>query len=441
MKFIYKTGLALLGVVSMGIGNMTYFNSGDSFGGDFVPPAPTVASHRISNTFSDQDRFEVIDDNVNRFLRRNHLAGASLSVVKDGKLVFTKGYGFADKEKSIEVQPYNLFRIASVSKLLTAVAVMKLVEEGKVSLDDQVFGSEGILNDSIFLNYRDPKIERITVKQLLNHSAGFTNRYGDPMFIPQVVAKKMKVDYPVQKQDIIRFMLGKRLHYPPGTMSSYSNLGYAILEEVIEKVSGMDYELYVKTDVLYPLEIFDMQIGGSYSHERLDLEVKYYEPDDAYLVKDHMSDDKEVPRSYGGNDIKTLGAAGGWVASTTDLLRLVVAIDGFDTPADILSANSIKEMSTTELLGGSPLGWRGVRKSYWYRTGTLAGTAALVVRQDDGLSYAIVFNCNSWKGPKFANDIKYMMDRTLAKVEDWPDYNLFELKNQIKPLRRKTIVF
>ena len=440
MTFIYKSGIALLGVISLSIANLILFNSGDSFGGDFVPPAPSVASHRISNAFSDQERFDVIDYNVNRFIRRNSLAGASVSVVKDGKLVFTKGYGFADKENSIQVQPYNLFRVASVSKLITAVAVMKLVEQGRMDLDSKVFGKDGILNDSIYLNYRDKKIERITVKQLLNHSAGFTNRYGDPMFIPTVIAHKMNIDYPVEQEDIIQFMLTKRLHYPPGTMSSYSNLGYAILEKVIEKASGIDYELFVKTNVLYPLEIFDMQIGGSYPWERLDLEVKYYEPDDAYLVEDHMGSEKMVPRSYGGNDIKTLGAAGGWLASTTDLLRLVVAIDGFDDPVDILSSQSVHEMSSTELLGGSPLGWRGVRKHYWYRTGTLAGTSAFVMRRDDGISYAVIFNTNSWKGPEFSNDIKYMMERTLAKVKSWPDYNLFELRNIEKP-KRRSIVF
>ena len=440
MTFIYKSGIALLGVISLSIANLILFNSGDSFGGDFVPPAPTVASHRVSNAFSDQDRFGVIDNNVNRFLRRNSLAGASVSVVKDGRLVFTKGYGYADKEKSIQVQPYNLFRVASVSKLITAVAVMKLVEQGRLTLESKVFGTEGILNDSIYSNYRDKKVESITVKQLLNHSAGFTNRYGDPMFIPTVIAKKMHIDYPVEQEDIIRFMLKKRLHFPPGTMSSYSNLGYAILQQVIEKASGIDYELFVKTNVLYPLEIFDMQIGGSYPWERLNLEVKYYEPDDAYMVEDHMGGEAMVPRSYGGNDIKTLGAAGGWLASTTDLLRLVVAIDGNDSPQDILSSESVHEMSSTELLGGSPLGWRGVRKHYWYRTGTLAGTSALIVRRDDGISYAIVFNTNSWKGPEFANDIKYMMERTLARVKSWPDYNLFELRNQDKPIR-SSIVF
>ena len=188
-------------VISISIANLILFNSGNSFGGDFVPPAPSVASHRVSNAFSDQERFKVIDNNVNRFIRRNSLAGASVSVVKDGKLVFTKGYGFADKEKSTHIQPYNLFRIASVSKLVTAVAIMKLVEQGKLELNSKVFGADGVLNDSIYLNYRDAKVEKITVKHLLNHSAGFTNRYGDPMFMPTVIAKKMKIDYPIEQEE------------------------------------------------------------------------------------------------------------------------------------------------------------------------------------------------------------------------------------------------
>ncbi|MCW3787857.1 serine hydrolase domain-containing protein [Plebeiibacterium sediminum] len=440
MSFIYKISLSASILLTTGILSLSLFDSGDSFGGDFLPPKPTVSSHHISNVFSDLEEFEVVDHNVNRFLKRNNLAGASLAIAKDGKLVFAKGYGFADKERSINVQPYNLFRIASVSKLITAVAVMKLVEANKLTLESTVFGPDGILNDSIFLDYRDPKVETITVRELLNHSAGWTNRWGDPMFMPNVISKKLGVDYPIESEDIIRFMLQKRLHYAPGTMSSYSNFGYTVLEQVIEKASGMDYEMYVKTNVLYPLEIFDMQIGRSYPWERLDLEVKYYEPQDDFFVPDHLNADKQALRSYGGNDIHTLGAAGGWVSSTTDLLRLVVAIDGFDNPNDLLSKESIKEMVSKELVGGSPLGWRGVREGkYWYRTGTLAGTSALVMRKENGISYAIVFNSSSWKGPVFANDIKYMMDHTLDKIEEWPSYDLFKLKNNDKPQRRKTI--
>jgi CubicO group peptidase (beta-lactamase class C family) len=438
--FLTKIGFSF-GIVALCSSlSMTVLESGDSFGGDFIPPKPTVSSHHISNAFSDQAAFQDIDYNVGQFIHRNNLAGASLSVVKDGKLVFTKGYGFADKEKSISVQPYHLFRIASVSKLITAVAIMKLVESNHLTLESQVFGTEGILNDSLYLDYKDKKVENITVKNLLNHTAGWTNRWGDPMFMPTVIARKMNVPFPVKSEDIIRFMLKKRLHYPPGTISSYSNLGYAILEKVIERASGMNYEVFVKAQVLYPLEIFDMQLGGSYPWERLDLEVKYYEPQDSYLVTDHQGGEELVPRCYGGNDIKTLGAAGGWVASTTDLLRLVVAIDGFNTSEDILSLASINEMIKTSSVGSSPLGWRGIKEKYWYRTGTLAGTSALVVRRDDGISYAIVFNSSSWKGPEFSTDISRMMNKTLAKVNEWPNYDLFSLKNQEKS-RRKTTIF
>ena len=78
------------------------------------------------------------------------IEGASVAIAKDGKLVYARGFGYADTAAGIETQPYSKFRIASISKLVTAVAIMKLQEEGKLSLDDKVFGPEGILNDSCY---------------------------------------------------------------------------------------------------------------------------------------------------------------------------------------------------------------------------------------------------------------------------------------------------
>lgn len=431
MTFLRKIFISLIVISLITILNVILFSWNNSFDVDFIPPSVQNASNHINNTLSERPEFRRIDKNVERFIRRNNLAGASLAIANNGKLKFAKGYGSADKELDIAVQPYNLFRIASVSKLVTATAIMKLCENDKISLSSTAFGQNGILNDSIYLDYRDKKVEQITVKDLLNHTSGWTNRWGDPMFIHRAVANHPEFEYPITGEDIIRFMLKKRLHYPPGTLSSYSNFGYAILEKVIEKASGTTYENYVKTEILYPLEIFDMKIGGSYMWERYDLEVKYYEPDEPYLVPDHLERDKQALRSYGGNDIKTLGAAGGWIASSTDILKLVTAIDGFDQPDDILSSESIKQMTEVENLGDSPLGWRGVRKSYWYRTGTLAGSSALIVRYDNGISFAIIFNSSSWKGPEFANDIKRMMDKSLKSVEIWPEYDLYNMRLNI----------
>ncbi len=398
-----------------------------SFGTDFTPPEPVATSLRVSGYFSDDSAFTSIDHEVSRFLNRNNMAGASVAIAKDGNMVFSKGYGWADRDNRIHTEPYHLFRVASISKLITASAIMNLVEQGHISLDDYVFGQKGILNEAPYKSYIDKKVEDIKVVHLLNHSGGWTNRWGDPMFIPHAVARGLGKDLPVDATDIIQYMLGKRLHFKPGTMSSYSNLGYAILGKVIEKVSGNEYESFVKTNILYPLGIFDMRIGGSYLTERAELEVKYYEPSDTYLVRNHLNEEEKVARSYGGNDIPTLGPAGGWLASSTDLLKFMLAIDGNDMPADILSDESIETMTTPVKKFLDPIGWRGIRGKTWYRTGTLAGTSALMVRRDDGISYVVLFNSSTWKGPMLSSDTRKMMDRAIKKTSEWPEYDLFDL--------------
>jgi CubicO group peptidase (beta-lactamase class C family) len=424
-----KTKIASLIVAGLFFGLATKYITGpsiQSFGTDFTPPEPVATSLRVAGFFSDDPVFKSIDNAVNSFLDRHGMAGASVAIAKDGQMVFAKGYGWADKDNRVRTEPYNLFRVASVSKLITATGIMKLIEQGILSLDDHVFGPDGILNMAPYDVYVDKRVEDIKVVHLLNHSGGWTNRWGDPMFIPHTVAKVLDKKLPVDASDIIRFMLKKRLHFKPGTMSSYSNFGYAILGKVIEEVSGNDYESFIKTNILYPLGIFDMRLGGSYLTERAELEVKYYEQSDSHLVKDHISNDT-VLSCYGGNDIHVLGPAGGWITSATDLLKFMLAIDGIDMPKDILHKESIETMTSPLKPYLDPLGWRGVKKHSWYRTGTLAGTSALMVRRDDGISYVIVFNSSTWKGPMLSGDIRCMMDHAISKTLAWPEYNLFDL--------------
>jgi CubicO group peptidase (beta-lactamase class C family) len=245
-----------------------------------------------------------------------------------------------------------------------------------------------------------------------------------------VVAQGLGKELPVGEDDIITFMLGKRLHFQPGTMSSYSNLGYVILGRVIESISGQDYESYIRTNLLYPLGIFDMRLGGSFPEERAELEVRYHEPSNREMVDDFMGNKQKVPRSYGGNDIRTLGAAGGWIASATDLLRFMLAIDGLPFPSDILSKESIELMTNNVSPGFQPLGWRSATENRWFRTGTLSGTSTLMVRRSDGVSYVILFNSSSWKGPMLSTDINLMMDNAIAQTNSWPNQDLFELNIQ-----------
>jgi hypothetical protein len=110
----------------------------------------------------------------------------------------------------------------------------------------------------------------------------------------------------------------------------------------------------------------------------------------------------------------------------------MLAIDGMDCPNDILEKESVKRMVTPDKKYLDPMGWRGVRKDYWYRTGTLAGTSALMVRKENGISYVVLFNSSTWKGPMLSIDIRRMMDRALNKTDEWPEYNLFDLASSWK---------
>lgn len=427
MKLIVKIPILIICVSAIWIGSYYFFPLNSSTTTDFIPDFSRYSSFHIDNNLSDNIRFSDIENQINQLLKRENLTGgASVAVSRYGKMVYSQGFGWADREKDTRVEPYHMFRVASVSKLITAVGIMKMVEEGILSLDDKIFGKKGILNDPQYLNYLDKRVEKITVHHLLNHSGGWTTRWGDQMFMAPAIAATQNIPLPISIEDIITFSLSKRLHFEPGTSSYYSNLGFGILGEVIAKKAGMTYEKYIQTQILYPLGIYDMRLGRSYRDERFDLEVKYYESDTLYKVDDFCGREEPVRRSYGGTDIYTLGAAGGWIASSTDLMKLLLAIDGFDDIPDILSEKSLEIMADTENNKFSPLGWRKTDTRGWYRTGTLAGSSALLVRRPDGINYVVILNCANHKGPMLANEIHKYMEKAIRSVKEWSDKDLFE---------------
>jgi len=380
---------------------------------------------RLTNNVSSGSEFTGVEKTVNAFLRRWSIEGASIAIAKDGKLVFARGFGYADTAMRIETQPYSQFRIASISKLVTAIGVMKLSEEGRLSLSDSVFGPGGILNDPFFGEPKDKRVYKINVAELLSHEAGWTQRYGDQMFMPLVVAEKMRVKPPVDTKTIVKFALEKNLHYTPGSGKAYSNLGYSILGLVIEKVSGMAYEDFCRRTILEPLGIFDMKIAGNLPSEKAPFEVTYYEPADVVLKPSIYGTGELVRPSYGGNDIRALGAAGAWVATAPDLMRLLLAVDGFKTRPDILCDESIRFMTDNEN-GYAPVGWKTtVMDGTWWRTGSFPGSAGMMKRQSDGISWVVLFNSSAWNGPEIYSYINNMMSRAISKIDPWPDYDLF----------------
>lgn len=379
----------------------------------------------LTNSDSDAKGLEVIDNAMSKFVKQQGVVGASVGIVKDGQLIYTKGFGYTDEESQSVVQPYHLFRIGSVSKLITAVAIMKMQEDGMLKLDDKVFGPEGILNGPIYRDVADQRTYDITIRHLLDHTSGWSKRtYGDPMFIPLKIAEEMNAPAPADLNTIIRFVLSKPVPYQPGKYYDYSNLGYCVLGKVIEQISDMPYEEYVRREILYPLGITSMRLAKNRLEERFENEVTYYDFTLNNLRESIYGTEERVPTTYSFN-IEALGAAGGWLATPVDLLKFIVAIDGFKNTPDILTNASLAAMTAPEH-GGRPYGWRGVTTDgTWWRTGTLAGTSAIVKRLSNGISWVVLTNTTNRKSDYFNGRINYTMDRTLSGLENWPAQDLF----------------
>lgn len=379
-------------------------------------------NQRLSNDESEFEYTDYIDNQVNRFMQNSGLKGVSIAVVDSEKLVFSRSYGYADEELGIETSPEHLFRLASISKLVTAVAIMKLVEEGKLHLNDQVFGEKGFFNDPEYLQIRDHNLLDIKIINLLNHTAGWTQRYGDPMFNPLTIAKIVGDAPPATVDTYLKYVISRRLYSKPGAMYSYSNMAYMFLGTIIEKVTGMPYEDYVQFHILFPNGIYDMHLAKNYYEDRYPNEVKYYDIEGSEKILPFNGDSISVPKPYGGNDIELLGAAGGWIASAAELAKFMTLIDGYSEVPDILSKKSIARMTEEH---NTALGWRDSYGGFWIRTGSFAGTANMILRRPDGLEWVFLCNSSNWQGPRFSHDINQLMNKITNRVDSWPNMDLF----------------
>lgn len=399
--------------------------AGDSICGDTVIPLNV----RLSGSVCEIPQSAKFDKTVRQFIRRWEIQGASLAVMKDGNLIYYKGYGYADAENRDTVEVKHIFRMASVSKLITAVGIMKLQEQGKLRLSATVFGPNGILPQ--FKEYTDKRVEKITVEQLLRHKAGFTIRSGDPMFSPLTMelARRAGQQKALTTDQMIAYVIKAGLGYTPGNNTKYSNFGYTLLSRVIEQVSGMEYEQYIKTEILSPIGCHDMHLAHNVDSMRHTNEVKYYESSDAEPVESCDGSGKMVQKCNGGNDVQGLLGAGAWVASPVEMLMFVSAIDGDPGKPDILKPSTIAQMvscTNSEL----PMGWMKVKANgNWIRTGSMAGTSAMLCKQSDGYTWIFVTNTSSWKGARFTRLISGMVNSAFGRVDQWPEKDMFDTMN------------
>lgn len=376
----------------------------------------------IRNAFCDFKETERMERYLKNWMARYNIRGAQLAIMDNERLIYAKGFGWADQQDSVLLEAGDILRIASASKLITAIGVMKLCEEGKLTTESPVFGPQGILNDSIFLQYKDKRVPKITVHHLLNHTSGFSRRMGDPMFRSADLIRWTGSNRKLTEDEVIAFQLGLRLRDNPGGSAQYSNVGYLVLSRVIEEASGMTYEDYIRKHVLEPAGCYDMQIARNFHHEKHRRETTYYGHAPEDLIESYDGSGLMRPREYGGHNIEGLQGAGAWVCSAAELLRLVASIDGLPGVPDILSKESIQKMTTLNRKGDFPYGWARMQAKggVLTRTGTMSGTSAYIKSRPGGVSYVLITNTSSYRGASFTNRIGQTIDNALTRVKEWP---------------------
>ena len=359
----------------------------------------------LSNRMSEYEALKGMDRLFEDYLKRWDLKGMSVAVMRNDSLVFAKGYGWADEERGERMGPGNILRMASVSKLITAAGIMKLQEQGRLSLQDTVVGESGILCDSAFTAAigRKRNYMQITVEDLLRHKGGFTCAYGDPMFTTRDIIRQFGLEGAPDKETLVRCVLKRPLGFAPGEWQKYSNFGYLLLSMIIEKVSGTDYESYVQRNILRPAGCMDMHMAGNHYEDRYPNEVRYYMHAGSELCPEFDMSGRLVEKCYGGNDITGLSGAGAWCGSPAELCRFVAAIDGKPQIPDVLSKESVDAMTEYFDPQTFSLGWNDTKPNgEWTRTGTFSGTSALVKCFPDGECWIMITNTSTWRGPGLA---------------------------------------
>ena len=174
-----------------------------------------------------------VDDYVRAEMQAQHVPGLALLVAQDGKIVRAQGYGLANVELQVPVRPETIFQSGSVGKQFTATAVMMLVEEGKLKLDDPITN---------YLKDAPASWNQVTVRELLSHTAGFTD-YPENF--------DYRKDY--TEAELLKIIASIPLAFPPGTKWAYSNLGYATLGILIHQVTGKFYGDFLQERIFQPL--------------------------------------------------------------------------------------------------------------------------------------------------------------------------------------------
>lgn len=353
-----------------------------------VEPTPAPIDNTGSGEVSNEINFDEFESKISNFMSNFDVPGLQVAITENEKLVYLKSFGFSDLEAETPITDNSLFRIASISKPITAITIMKLSADNQLSYGNKVFGDSGLLSNDFGTPPYSDEILDIDINSALGHRSGWTNDPYDVMFD----------DPSLSFEDLFTEMIDNRqLQSPP--IYYYSNFGYCVLGRIVEKVTDMTYEAYVIDNILEPMGITNMKIGRNTIEERYPDEVTYY------------------PSSTNGFDpysmnVERMDAHGGWVASAKDLAKFITHIDRNNSVQDILPSNKLDRLY---------FGYQN-----WIHTGSLPGTSSVMERYNDAYNYTVVMNKRSSNYDAILNRIQELIRAELSSRTTWPNENLFD---------------
>lgn len=357
-----------------------------------------------------------IDTLVRDAMAEKSIPALSLAISRNGRLMFKKAYGYADQEAGLQAGTDHRFRIASVSKAITGVAVLHALQnQATWNWQSKAFGPGSLFGSDYGTSPYSTREKAISISNLLHHTAGWADD-----------GKLWWHDEPAwgsSHQEFISWQLNNGVFVAdPGEIGRYSNLGFTIAARVVEKISGDSYETYTKNKIFAPCGI--STILGPLVGERTRAQKKFMEA--AYYTDPEYTGDPYIidPRRMDGSTA--------WIARPADLLLFSRRVDGNDDFEDIISATTLQRLHTRETPDSSTgyywdvygCGWytdNYAHPTLWKHNGSMNGTRAELVSGTDGISYS--WAANARQG--ISNSALETILDAITAAHAWPDIDLF----------------
>jgi CubicO group peptidase (beta-lactamase class C family) len=349
--------------------------------------------------------FAGLDHAMQTFMQANGVRAAQLSIAKNGVTKFSRAYTWAEAGYRV-TQPSDRFLLASCSKMFLEAAVQSLYDAKKLKPDAKVYPLLG------FSHPADPRSDTITIQQLLDHMGGYdddpnspTSSHFDPTYNMRKIALDLNLGHPCKKLDVARYMYARPLDLDPGTVYHYSNFGYLLAGAVVEKVTGMKYFDYVKSALLQPAGISEVEVISTLASARTNHEAIV---EDEFMGRSplDLTSQLYVPNVYGGDgEINEVGdpnaGTGASAHALTQFIHLHKVWGNGPRPAN------------------GTFGWLA-------RAGSTPGASSLAASRGDGIDWAYTINTRNWPPatsptlddlggltpPTPANSITHLLDTT-----------------------------